>query len=68
MTLDAALLAAHVRHDIPALVSLYTQAAETTKDKDAACFFLTQAYIHALEAGDPAAPALYLRLKARGRV
>lgn len=39
MILDAALLAAHVRHDIPALVSLYTQAAETTKDKDAACFF-----------------------------
>ena len=31
------------------------------------CFFLTHAYIFALDVGDPRARALHLRLKAQGR-
>jgi len=48
-------------------VSLYTQAADHTDDVDAACFYLTHAYVFALERGDKAADALRERLAARGR-
>ncbi|MEL6837653.1 MAG: hypothetical protein AAFP85_00085 [Pseudomonadota bacterium] len=68
MTLDEALLDAHARGDQSALVTLYTRAAEKAEDGDAACFFLTQAYVLALEAGNAATPTLYARLKAHGRV
>jgi hypothetical protein len=67
-SLQDLLLAAHASADKQALVGLYTQAADDTADIDAACFFLTHAYIYALEIGDPAAQALYLRLKAHNRV
>lgn len=66
--LDVQLLDAHARHDHPALVKLYTQAAETTRDTDAACFYLTHAYIFALELGHPDTPALHAQLAAHGRV
>ena len=67
-SLQDRLLAAHAEDNRSALISLYTEAADSTDDIDAACFYLTHAYIFALEAGDPAADALYTRLKAQGRV
>ncbi|WP_305969815.1 MULTISPECIES: hypothetical protein [unclassified Mameliella] len=65
--LDDRLLAAHAADDRPALVGLYAQAAETVNDLDAACFYLTHAYVFALELGDTRATALHARLKAEGR-
>ena len=68
--LDAALLDAHHRGDLGALVRLYDEAgtgAEAAGDPDAACFYWTHAYIFALEAGDPAALGLRDRLKGYGR-
>ncbi|MBW4982355.1 hypothetical protein KZZ07_07365 [Mameliella sp. CS4] len=65
--LDDMLLAAHEAGDRPALVGLYAQAAETVNDMDAACFYLTHAYVFALELGDRRATALHARLKAEGR-
>ncbi len=67
MSLQAQLLAAHDSDDRAALIGLYTQAAQQAGDEDAACFFLTHAYVFALEAGDPRAADLHLRLKAAGR-
>jgi hypothetical protein len=66
-SLDRQLLKAHDANDTAALVSLYTQAADHTDDVDAACFYLTHAYVFALERGDKAADALRERLAARGR-
>lgn len=68
--LDAALMEAHAAGDGRALVGLYSQAAEiaeTSGDPDAMCFFLTQAYVFALETDAPEADALHARLKAAGR-
>lgn len=65
--LDDRLLAAHARDDRAALVGLYTRAAEQSDDRDAACFFLTHAYVFALERGDGRAADLHGRLKAEGR-
>ena len=68
--LDAALIAAHQAQDCSALVDLYWDAArarEATGDIDAACFFLTQAYVFALQADDPRAAQLHLRLNRHGR-
>ena len=65
--LDARLLAAHAAGDGRALAALYAEAAETAAEA-AAGFFLTQAWIFALEAGDPLAGALRARLAAMGRV
>lgn len=65
--LEARLLAAHAGDDRFTLIRLYTQAADITKDVHAACFFLTCAYIFALEAGAPEAVVLHARLKAAGR-
>lgn len=62
------LLDAHARDDRAALVGLYTEAADAAPDLNAACFYLTHAYIYALEKGDPAAEQLYRRLKVQGRV
>jgi len=67
-SLQDRLLAAHARDDRAALVGLYTEAADMAANIDAACFYLTHAYIFALEKGDPASDALYQRLKAEGRV
>ena len=68
--LQAALLAAHAAGDRAELVRLYGEAAdaaETEGDIDRAAFFLTHAWIFALEAGDAAAPELKHRLAAWGR-
>lgn len=69
-TLDAALLAAHERHDGEALVRLYSDAgmlAETGGDIDAACFYYTHAYVFALETGIAAARELCVKLAIHGR-
>lgn len=68
MSLHDRLLDAHARDDRAALVGLYTEAAGQAGDADAACFYLTHAYIFALEMGDPAVGALRDRLKQHGRV
>ena len=65
--LDARILAAHDEDDRRALVRLYSQAANIAGDVDAECFFLTYAYIYALEMGAPETDALRTRLKAYGR-
>jgi len=65
--LDARLIAAHEAGDKPALVTLYTEAADVANDVDAACFYLTHAYVFALDAGHPAAATLHARLVAQGR-
>lgn len=68
MTLDDRLLAAHATGDLRALVTLYAEAADAANDLDAACFYLTQAYIFALDTGDAAAGALAARLREAGRL
>ncbi|MES0864281.1 hypothetical protein ABLN87_18175 [Ruegeria sp. SCPT10] len=68
--LDRDLLDAHERYDQEALVRLYTIAAderELAQDIDAACFYLTHAFVFALEAGAPEADNLNQRLAERGR-
>ena len=65
--LDKAMIAAHEARDHAALIRLYTQAADEANALDAACFYLTHAYIFALEAGAPEAPALHERLVQHGR-
>ncbi|MEM6634681.1 MAG: hypothetical protein AAF667_02205 [Pseudomonadota bacterium] len=68
--LDRQLLAAHDRDDKLALVRLYRIAgmqAEAGGDVDAACFYLTHAFVFALEIGAPEAVDLNLMLVARGR-
>ncbi len=65
--LDDALLAAHAAGDTSELIGLYTQAADAAPELDRACFFLTHAYIFALELGDARAPVLRARLVAEGR-
>ena len=68
--LHAALLRAHAAEDESALARLYgcaADAAEAAGEIDAACFFLTQAYVFALSAGAPQADLLHARLLAHGR-
>ncbi|KIC31287.1 hypothetical protein [Leisingera sp. ANG-S5] len=68
--LDQALLQAHEDKDSAVLVRLYTLAgdqAEAAGNIDAACFYLTHAFVFALEAGLPAAKELNRRLAERGR-
>lgn len=65
--LEAAILAAHARDDRRALVRLYARAADGMGDLDAVCFFLTHAYVFALETGAPEAGMLHARLVAEGR-
>ena len=67
--LDAALLEAHAADDGVKLATLYTEAAdlaEGTGDIEAACFYMTHAYVFALEAGLPTAGALNKRLAEHG--
>ncbi len=66
--LDSQLLAAHARGDQPALVTLYALAADQANQIDAACFYLTHAYIFALELGHPDTQTLHARLARHGRV
>lgn len=68
--LDAEIIRAHMAGDAAALAGLYTrasEAAEAASDPDGAGFFLTHAYVFALEAGLPEADELHARLKREGR-
>lgn len=65
--LDAQMIAAHEAHDQTALIRLYTRAADEANSLDAACFYLTHAYIFALEAGSPETASLHARLVEHGR-
>lgn len=69
-TLQDALMQAHNDGDHLRLVDLYTEAAdrrEEAGDIDACCFFLTHAYVFALEQGSKKAVELNRRLAERGR-
>ncbi|MEM8792303.1 MAG: hypothetical protein AAGE80_11850 [Pseudomonadota bacterium] len=68
--LHSAILAAHEATDGARLVELYAAAADLSEkqgDRDATCFFLTQAYVFALETGHERIEELHLRLKDYGR-
>ncbi|MEO0496979.1 MAG: hypothetical protein AAF141_06355 [Pseudomonadota bacterium] len=68
--MDEQIMAAHAQHDFPALVHLYTcaaDAAELADQQDAAAFYLTHAFVFALEAGASEAAALNKRLADIGR-
>ena len=64
--LDARLLAAHAADDRPALIALYGEASEASETDLARRFYLTHAYIYALEAGSTEAPGLRAALVAMG--
>lgn len=64
--LDQRLLAAHAADDRAALIALYTEASESTEHPVARNFYLTHAYVYALEAGVPLALALRARLVSLG--
>lgn len=63
--LDAALLAAHEAGDRRGLITLYAEAANANTGV-AAAFYLTHAYVFALEAGDSRVHVLRARLVALG--
>ena len=65
--LDRRLLAAHSGDDRDALIALYAEAAEGAASETARGFYLTHAYVFALEAGDARARDLHAALKAMGR-
>ena len=68
--LDAALISAHEEGDHARLVALYREAADRAEaggDADAACFYLTHAYVFSLVSGAAEAETLHGRLLARGR-
>lgn len=68
--LNARLLAAHAAGDRAALITLYEQAARAADadgEDEAAAFYMTHAYVFALEAGEDRAQALKAWLVERGR-
>ena len=68
--IERAIIDAHARHDGLQLARLYGDAAdcyEKLGDADAACFFLTQAMVFALQEGVDLAQTLRQRLHAYGR-
>jgi len=68
--LQRRLMAAHDLGDLAALAELFAEAAdlaEVAGEIDRACFFLTQAWVFAMDAGAPVAKALRARLVAYGR-
>ena len=66
--LDARLLEAHARDDRAALVALYSEAADAANTDEARGFYLTHAFVFALESGAPEVPALRARLQEMGRI
>ena len=68
--LEDDLLEAHAAGDLSRLIAGYTKAADLAEqdgDVDRGCFFLTYAWIFALDAGDDRAKDLKARLVAHGR-
>ena len=68
--MNDALHAALAERDLQRVISIYTEAAdrrESEGDIDVACFLLTHAWVHALEADDHRVGMLRARLIAHGR-
>lgn len=68
--LNRTILDAHADGASGPLARLYAEVADLREAEgaaDAACYYLTQAYVYALDAQDPLAASLHARLKARGR-
>ena len=68
--LQVRLMSAHDARDLALLSELYTEAADLAEldgDIDRCCFFLTQAWVFAMDADDPKAKPLRARLIAYGR-
>jgi hypothetical protein len=71
LEIDARLLDAHAGGNLVDIAFQYASAAQQAEEKgdvDKACFFLTHAWIFALEAGDPIADEHRSRLAGYGRV
>ncbi len=64
--LNTQLLEAHQRGDGAELSSLYVDAAHAALEARAKCFYLTHAYVFALEAGLSAAEEIRKQLVALG--
>ena len=60
--LGTRILAAHAKDDLSALVVLYTLTADQAMDEQEKLFFLTHAYVFALETNHPSIAALRDRL------
>jgi len=68
--IDCALLAAHAANNKAKLVGLYRKAGDmmlASGRVDAGCFYLTHAYIFALDCGAPEAAEIHQTLIAYGR-
>ena len=68
--LDAEILQAHAAGVAARLARLYRDAADQADaagETDRACFYLTHAWVFALEAGDPLADDIRARLVRQGR-
>ncbi|MEM1431065.1 MAG: hypothetical protein AAGG09_16545 [Pseudomonadota bacterium] len=65
-TLDAALVHAHESGDKAVLARLYADAAARADDTRQKAFYLTHAYVFALDAGLADATRLHARLRALG--
>ena len=65
--LDAALIAAHEAGDAARIADLFADAGDRADALEEACFFWTQAYIWALDAGSPLAERMRSELVAHGR-
>lgn len=66
-SLAQALLDAHEADNRGLLVELYANAADAAKDETAMGFYLTQAFVYALELDHPNCAALRQRLVAMNR-
>ena len=64
--LDARLLAAHAADDRQSLIALYTEASDQAASAAARNFYLTHAYVYALEEAHPDVGRLRERLVAWG--
>ena len=60
--LDTRLLAAHAEENRAALIALYAEASEGARGLTARRFYLTHAYVYALEAGSPEAVTMRRKL------
>ena len=65
--LNQRLLAAHADKDKKALVSLYLKASNRAPSEEAQYFYLTHAYVFALDTDHPQTASLHATLKAAGR-
>ena len=65
--LDTRLIEAWTDGRMSEVIGIYAQAADVVESIDAAAFYRTQAYILALEAGDPRATEFHSALKRDGR-